>query len=65
MNVIRIAKQSQYDKLSGEIVLQAIDDSLFAAGLPKPEESPRRSKLSSSIWFEAVCEIGVQLAEAL
>ena len=65
VNVIRFAKQSKYDTLSGEILLQAIDDSLLAAGLPKPEESPRRARLSTSIWFEAVCEIGVQLAEAL
>ena len=65
VNVIRFAKQSNYDTLSGEILLQAIDDSLLAASLPKPEESPRRSRLSTSNWFEAVCEIGVQLAEAL
>jgi len=63
--VIAMAKDEPFSSLSGKLILQVVDKALLSAGLPAPEESLNRTKLAQSDWFEAVCEIGIQLADAL
>ncbi len=51
--------------LSGQVIVDAVDQQLLQAGLPPLEESPRRQRLARSSWMEAVCDIGIQLSTAL
>ena len=63
--VIGIASELPWQMLSGQTILAAIDKQLLDAGLPPPEESPRRQQFLAADWCQTVCEIGIQLASAL
>lgn len=64
-DVVQSAKHLPWSSLSGQVVVDAVDRQLLAAGLPPPEESPRRQRMAKLSWIETVCDIGIQIATAL
>ncbi len=62
INGLRSQPQSKRD---GKSILEIVDRQLVDAGLPPPEDSLRRSQLASADWCQTVCDIGIQLADAL
>ncbi len=64
-DIIQAAKRLPWKMLSGQVIVDAVDQQLLQAGLPPLEESPRRQRLARSSWMEAVCDIGIQLSTAL
>jgi len=51
--------------LSGQLLLDRVDDNLCASGVATPENSSNRHWLARAPWHMAVCHIGAQLAEGL
>lgn len=51
--------------LSGQVLLDAVDQKLGASGVPRPEHSPTRHWLKEASWPMTVCFMGAHLAEGL
>ena len=64
-NVINGLRSQPLAKRDGKSILSIVDRQLVDAGLPPPEDSLRRSQLASIDWCQTVCDIGIQLADAL
>ncbi len=64
-SVINGLRSQPLSKPDGKSILEIVDRQLVDAGLPPPEDSLRRSHLASADWCQTVCDIGIQLADAL
>ncbi len=60
----RIAGLSR-ESWNGTAFLEAVDHILAEKGLEPPEDSRQREQLQDRAWWEVVCVIGAQLADAL
>jgi eukaryotic-like serine/threonine-protein kinase len=63
--LVRSLAHLNLNDLNGGSLLASIDEQLLSAGLPAPEDSPRRALVANSTWTTAVCDIAIQLASAL
>ena len=53
------------DTWNGQTFLHAVDQVLDECGADPPEDSRQRQQLAQATWWEAVCLLGSQLADAL
>ena len=63
-----VAKRIQADRpkaISGQLLLDAVDDRLGVCGATPPRDSPHRHWLAEAPWPLVICQIGAQLAEGL
>ena len=63
--VVRITATLPAAELRGSRVLEAVDQSLLAAGQQSPERSSTREELAALDWPRTVAWLGMQLAEGL
>jgi hypothetical protein len=64
-DVARKVRGTPAQARTGQLVTEAIDESMQKAGQFTGEDSPWRKRMKAAPWPETICKIGVQLAQAL
>ncbi|MFO0900773.1 MAG: serine/threonine-protein kinase [Pirellulales bacterium] len=63
--VVQLVRKTPPEARSGKLLVQAVDAALADRGEPPPTDSLLRRRLANLTWPQAVCWLGVRLAEAL
>jgi serine/threonine protein kinase len=64
-STMRVSQSQSYGSLTGQLLLDSIDEHLGSQGVVVPEHSQLRHWLASASWPLAVCQLGAQLAAGL
>jgi eukaryotic-like serine/threonine-protein kinase len=64
-DVVQEVKKTPAPQRSGALLLSCVDEAVRRGGQPPLSDSRERRALAEAAWPEAVCWLGVQLAEAL
>lgn len=62
---VRLDHDADHASLTGQLLLDSVDERLGAVAAPRPTDSRIRAWLATASWPEAICRIGAELAEGL
>ncbi|MEZ6120241.1 MAG: serine/threonine-protein kinase [Pirellulaceae bacterium] len=64
-DVVRRLGEVEAAERTGRLMLDVVDLNLASSGIAPPEGSDIRRRLARTNWYQAVCEIGLRLAQGL